>query len=306
MKAKVFSLALFISFLFSTTTFGQLIGENPGFWLSKYNFLPVVGKSEVVTGDTLGIMGFRGYTSGGFYQRGAGLYAIVTDAPTPDGFSSRLSFATGAPVLQDRMTILENGFIGIGTNTPTKLLHVSGDALIDGDFTIGGNFVVAGNIEAGQDLIAGRDVIAGRNVEAADNVNATNASFTQNLEVGNYVAIGTTSTPAGYRLYVEDGILAERVKVAVDGTASWSDYVFKPDYNLLPLKQVEHFIQQNGHLPGIPSAEEVVANGIDVATMDAKLLEKIEELTLHLIDLEKRLKQMEAENQTLKSSLKRK
>jgi hypothetical protein len=97
----------------------------------------------------------------------------------------------------------------------------------------------------------------------------------------------TTGTLSGYKLFVEKGILTEKLKVAVKNTANWADYVFASDYKLKPLAEVEAFVKANKHLPGVPSAEEVVKDGIDMATMDAKLLEKVEELTLYLIELQK-------------------
>jgi hypothetical protein len=88
-----------------------------------------------------------------------------------------------------------------------------------------------------------------------------------------------------YRLYVEDGIRAERVKV--DLKTDWSDYVFEPDYDLPSLTSVEQFIITNKHLPNVPSAAEVKENGIDVAQMDEILLRKVEELTLYTIEQQK-------------------
>ena len=84
------------------------------------------------------------------------------------------------------------------------------------------------------------------------------------------VLIGNTNTPSGYKLYVESGILTEKVKVAVKNSGNWADYVFDKKYNLLSLKEVERYIKTNKHLPNVPSAEEVVKEGIDMATMDAK------------------------------------
>jgi hypothetical protein len=101
------------------------------------------------------------------------------------------------------------------------------------------------------------------------------------------------SYPGTYNLYVTNGILTEKVKVAVKTSANWSDYVFASDYKLKSIDEVDTFIKKNKHLPNIPSADEVVKEGIDMATMDAKLLEKIEELTLYIIQLEKRIKQVE-------------
>lgn len=91
-------------------------------------------------------------------------------------------------------------------------------------------------------------------------------------------------TPAGYKLFVEEGILTEKVKVAVKSTANWADYVFAEDYKLMPLTEVDQFTKENKHLPNVPSAKQMVENGLDVAQMDAKLMEKVEELTLYLIE----------------------
>jgi hypothetical protein len=102
------------------------------------------------------------------------------------------------------------------------------------------------------------------------------------IENGN-LGIGTKS-PAE-RLSVNGKIRAHEIKVE---TANWPDYVFAKDYQLPSLLETEQHIKDKGHLPGIPSAEEVKSKGIDLGEMNAKLLQKIEELTLHLIASEKR------------------
>ncbi|QTA84071.1 hypothetical protein [Desulfonema magnum] len=89
--------------------------------------------------------------------------------------------------------------------------------------------------------------------------------------------------------------------VAVNGTLktqevivendTWPDYVFKDDYRPMPLDELERNIKKNGHLPNIPSAEEVEKNGVSIGKMQTKLLQKIEELTLHVIEQNKRLDQ---------------
>lgn len=108
------------------------------------------------------------------------------------------------------------------------------------------------------------------------------------------VQIGNVSTaPNGYSLFVEKGILAQEVKVAIPNTGDWSDYVFEKDYNLMPLNDVKNYINEHKHLPNIPSAKEMVKNGLDVATMDAKLLEKIEELHLYIIELHEKIESLE-------------
>ncbi len=100
------------------------------------------------------------------------------------------------------------------------------------------------------------------------------------------VAIGTTN-PQGYKLAVAGNVIAESVKVALQG--SWPDYVFKPENKLLSLQEVEKYVHENNHLPEIPSETEVKKEGIDLGQMDAKLLKKIEELTLYMIEQNKEL-----------------
>ncbi|WP_460975167.1 hypothetical protein [Spirosoma knui] len=125
------------------------------------------------------------------------------------------------------------------------------------------------------------------------------------------IGSGVSQTPSGYKLYVEQGILTERVKVAVKNTSEWSDYVFTPDYSFRSLKQVERYVRQHQHLPNVPSAKEMVEQGNDLHRTDAKLLAKIEELTLYNIQLEKtnqqhqeRLQEQRAELDELKGLVK--
>eukprot|EP01133_Synstelium_polycarpum_P016615 gene16615-19735_t len=112
----------------------------------------------------------------------------------------------------------------------------------------------------------------------ARNINGENLSLSGNIALG-------TSDVKGYKLAVNGKVRAQEIKVE---TANWPDYVFAKDYQLPSLKETEKHIQDNGHLPGIPSASEVKNNGVDLGEMNAKLLQKIEELTLHLIDMEKK------------------
>ncbi|MEL7220576.1 MAG: hypothetical protein AAGJ93_04605, partial [Bacteroidota bacterium] len=89
-----------------------------------------------------------------------------------------------------------------------------------------------------------------------------------------------------------DGYLYAR-QIEVIGSGNFPDYVFEDDYNLRPLAEVEAFIQQNHHLPEVPSAEEVTRDGHNLGEMNEILLKKVEELTLYLIDLEKRNKALQ-------------
>jgi len=123
------------------------------------------------------------------------------------------------------------------------------------------------------------------------------------LAVGDFDGAGLT-TPAGYRLIVQDGILTEKIKVALKTTGDWADYVFEPSYNLMPLEEVEKYTLENNHLPNVPSAEEMVSNGLDVNESSKMFMEKIEELTLYMIDLNKEVKALKVENEILRTSLK--
>lgn len=124
---------------------------------------------------------------------------------------------------------------------------------------------------------------------------------TKYLAVGEVAAADrAAATSGGYRLLVKGGMITEKIKVAVAGSADWADYVFEPSYKLLSLDKVESFIKENKHLPNVPSAEEMSKNGLDVMQTSAKLMEKIEELTLYMIEMNKEIKALKEENAKLK------
>ncbi|OXB15781.1 hypothetical protein [Flavobacterium reichenbachii] len=110
------------------------------------------------------------------------------------------------------------------------------------------------------------------------------------LDNGN-VGIGTTNPQN--KLDVNGIIHSQGVKVDMSG---WSDFVFKKEYNLPNLDQVEKHIINKGHLQNIPNEEEVLKNGINLGEMNAKLLQKIEELTLYMIDINKKVNKLEINN----------
>ena len=106
---------------------------------------------------------------------------------------------------------------------------------------------------------------------------------------------------ADYLLWVEKGIVSEDFAIA--NVDNWSDHVLQDDYDLKPLSEVESFIEQEGHLPGVPSAEEVKDSGYTVHEMTRTLLEKVEELTLHTIAQQKALEEQQAEIAHLRAQL---
>ena len=104
-----------------------------------------------------------------------------------------------------------------------------------------------------------------------------------------------------YKMYVQGGVIAERVKVQLRG--DWADYVFEDDYQLPALEEVEIAIQKEGKLPDFPSAATVKEEGLELGDITTLQQEKIEELFLYMIDLQKEVKACHKEIATLKAQL---
>ena len=94
-----------------------------------------------------------------------------------------------------------------------------------------------------------------------------------------------------------------RAREVIVNLSTWSDFVFEPTYQLRSLQQVENYILANKHLPDVPSEKEVIEKGVSLGEMNAVLLQKVEELTLYIIALNKRMEQLEAENNAMKNTL---
>lgn len=117
------------------------------------------------------------------------------------------------------------------------------------------------------------------------------------------VGIGTTDTK-GYKLAVAGAIVSESVKVRQK--SNWPDFVFKPAYQLASLQEVENYIKKYEHLPDMPAAKEVESNGLDLGEMNRKLLQKVEELTLYLIEQNKIIQGQDKRIRELAAEVKRK
>ena len=120
---------------------------------------------------------------------------------------------------------------------------------------------------------------------------------------GGSVGVGTTSPSSKFHVnggdirvsggsFIDDGV-----------TLNVPDYVFEPGYSLMPLEQLETFVKENRHLPGIPSASDVKANGLNLSQMQVKLLEKVEELTLHVLAQQKQMEELRTANAALAAQL---
>lgn len=157
----------------------------------------------------------------------------------------------------------------------SNVLDLAGGAQIQGDLNVAG-VIKAGIIDAQEFRTEG--------VEA---FSLTKVSMDE-------LAVATTQgVPENYKLAVGGNILATGVDVKIP--SKWPDYVFGKDYPRMSLTELEQFISKNGHLPNIPSAKEMEDRAVmDLATMNLKLLEKVEELSLYIIELEKRVNTLES------------
>ncbi|SFW21425.1 hypothetical protein SAMN02927921_00604 [Sinomicrobium oceani] len=213
---------------------------------------------------------------------------------------------------EERMVILNNGKVGIGTTAPEEMLDVEGNLRLGGS---GGTlisprlFVTDLNPGATGEAagIRGRNMghfvvdIYGNDAKDAFAVR-TDRNYDGTLDhipfvVNNAGRVGINTTNPDAELSVNGHIHTKEVKVDLDG---WSDFVFEEGYDLPTLQEVEAHIRENGHLQDIPAAKEVAENGIRIGEMNAKLLQKIEELMLYTIAQEKRIQRLESEIVQLK------
>ena len=144
---------------------------------------------------------------------------------------------------------------------------------------------------------------------------ALNCTTTGDISRTGRVGIGTGNflSDASYLLYVKGGIRAEKVQLELSSTGGWADYVFAPDYKLMPLKQVAEYLKTYRHLPGMASEAEMKAEGgINVGKIAGQQQAKIEELFLYVIEVNKKvehlqteLEQLRKENQSLRKQAKK-
>ena len=109
---------------------------------------------------------------------------------------------------------------------------------------------------------------------------------------GQQVATSNMNDNINLILYNNGLLQAKEVKVTLTG---WPDYVFGEEYKMMSLNETERYIKENGHLPGVPSARELEDEGLSLGEMNARLMQKVEELTLHVIELQKQIDELRKE-----------
>ena len=182
----------------------------------------------------------------------------------------------------DKMLLLKN----IGSNDYVAQQHNTQLEIRKGSDA---KSLALGVLDNGRAFLQAKEIGVGYNTLM---LNPVKGDITLAQDGNGIVGIGTGNSvlPVGYKLAINGNAIAQKVVVKQN---IFADYVFKPDYKLRPLSEVAQFITENGHLPNIPKEEEVKKNGLDLGDMNVKLLEKVEELTLYLIELKK-------ENEVLK------
>jgi len=196
-----------------------------------------------------------------------------------------------------------SGDVGIGTDTPEAKAHISGEIEVlrlestsDPMFSFYSGSTYKAWMQAFGDDFYITNRMSGRLRLRTSNVDRLV------IEGNGNVVIGATAGATGYKFSVNGKIACE--EILIDDQGYWPDYVFDDNYNLLSIDEFEKSIKSNNHLPGIPSAKEVFEQGgHHVGDIQKKMLEKIEELSLYIIELNNRVKTLEAENREMKENL---
>lgn len=201
-----------------------------------------------------------------------------------------LGYGTSINNVNRVLSLLNSNRVGINTTSPIATLHVKSeiDHPNDPNASQIQGLLIENNGYNNNDFAL--EVRTGQQPAGATMTNGRvfTISNAGTVHIGPMLNWQTPSDGISeFKLYVEKGIRTERIRVDIADQNGWADYVFEESYTPMPTAELEDFIKKYKHLPGVPSTSEVLENGLDLAEMNKILLEKIEELTLKIIELEK-------------------
>lgn len=237
--------------------------------------------------------------SPGFFMRAAGdpstigfMQVIGNNLMLGTGISTTMPlrlFTAG----EERAVITSNGMLGFGTASPITDFHLDFGSSFNFEPVIinfsGGTRQMQfrrQNIPFGMMEFA-QDLMSLGTISTDHLVFRTNSTERMRIDMNGRIAINTSSVPGVYRLAVNGQIICTDITTLP--FASWPDYVFGNNHRLLSLEELEKFIDRYKHLPGIPSADVIAKDGLRVGEMQRLHMEKIEELTLYIIQLKKEI-----------------
>ena len=260
------------NYILQTTTINPAANHVPLYTVWKYN------------NQQVGSIGY-GSDNGGLYMSNSigDMFLSTTTSTNSIRFNTNNSQA---------MRISPEGRVSIGRNDARFTLDVEGATGVKSSLWVKTNSTNSSEIILEKQNQSYYSIVA-NNAGFLFYNHGTGNSFLQ-ADANDNIGLGTADTK-GHKLAVSGSIIATRVKVQ---QTPWPDYVFEPDYQLPSLAALETYVKTHKHLPGVPTAKEVTENGLDVGSTQAALLEKIEELTLIIIEQHKKL---EAQEKRLKA-----
>jgi hypothetical protein len=266
--------------------------STPSIWFNSH-VVEIQNNRPVLKLNSKGTTGTLVFTNALVSSNHYGEFHLNHSYSSSDPSKSRFRF--GSYPGGDILTLQADGNVGIGTSTPAEKLQVNeGNIRVFGYNTSRYIRFTEANLQGAFINYDGTKNILNIGVHDINSTDLTNDYNSISIVRGNgNVGIGTIDTK-GFKLGVNGKIAAEEVKVAIYN--NWSDFVFLDDYKLPTLQEVEKHINEKGHLKDIPSAEEVEKNGIYLGEMNAKLLQKIEELTLYTIQQQKEIESFKKQN----------
>jgi len=212
---------------------------------------------------------------------------VVNWGPSGSLFFRSLNVVGDISGYNDRMTITASGNVGVGTTTPAATVDIVESSNATGAMALRLNNPSNRRLDVfspGSDVNAPWIFDTPNSIKFRTDGNDIKSLY---LDPNGSVGIGTTNPQS--KLAVNGKITCKEVEVTLAG---FPDYVFEKDYHLLPLQEVAAYIEAHGHLPNVPSACEVEENGLGLGEMNKILLEKVEELTLHLIEKDRLVSEM--------------